>query len=393
MVKINFGTLCHKNQTGIWALLAFLGLFLALSVSLEARGSSKSDDTSLIGEAEADIFNETGYPIVKKPVTLTGIFSAHPLSVDMDDMPTVQRIKEKAGIELDIEQIPGSAYGEKINLLFASGNLPDIIFNSHPRNLMNYTELLRPVEGYIDNYMPNFRKVLQKRPRIRSLIRLADGNIYSLVMGVEHLLSQTPGNLFINKKWLDTLNLPVPQTTEEFYQTLKAFKTQDPNGNGKADEIPISLTGNGWWVWRELYTLAGSFTFPFDSRYLKVNPKGKLEFVPVAEAEGFQHFVEWWQKIYQEGLADIETYTQSEPILAAKAKEGIVGAFTAWFDENILGNEGIEDYILLKPLQEPGGKPPQWLRDSRQFSRVFLLPKSNPYPASTMRMMDLGYDP
>ena len=44
--------------------------------------------------------------------------------------------------------------------------------------------------------------------------------------------------------------------------------------------------------------------------------------MPVAEAEGFQRFAEYWQKIYREGLADIETYTQSEHILAAKAKEG-----------------------------------------------------------------------
>ena len=394
MVKTKeIGTLCHKKQTKLWALMALLGLFLALSFSLEARGSSNSDDTSLIGEAEADIFNETGYPIVKKPITLTGIFYIHPLAIEMDKMPTVQRIKEKTGMEFDIDQVSGDFYSEKISLLFASGDLPDIIFSYHPSGLMNYVEMLRPVEGYIDNYMPNFRKVLQKRPQLRSYLPLADGNIYNLVMGVEHAQYQTPGNLFINKKWLDALNLPVPRTTKEFYQALKAFKTQDPNGNGKADEIPISLTGNGWWVWRELYTLGGSFTFPFDSRYLKVNSKGKLEFVPVTEAEGFQRFAEYWQKIYREGLADIETYTQSEHILAAKAKEGIIGAFTAWFDENILGNQGVEDYVLLKPLQESGGKQPQWLREGRQFSRVFLLPKSNPYPASTMRLMDLGYDP
>ena len=52
----------------------------------------------------------------------------------------------------------------------------------------------------------------------------------------------TPTNLFmIYQPWLDALNLEMPETTEELYNVLVAFKTQDPNGNGEADEIPMSL--------------------------------------------------------------------------------------------------------------------------------------------------------
>ena len=67
------------KQTGhksLFLMGLFLGIFVLLSlrVSLEARGNSSetTDDTVLIGKAEADIFNETGYPIVKKPITLKG---------------------------------------------------------------------------------------------------------------------------------------------------------------------------------------------------------------------------------------------------------------------------------------------------------------------------------
>ncbi len=31
----------------------------------------------------------------------------------------------------------------------------------------------------------------------------------------------------------------MPQTLDEFYTVLKAFKENDPNGNGKQDEIPM----------------------------------------------------------------------------------------------------------------------------------------------------------
>ena len=46
----------------------------------------------------------------------------------------------------------------------------------------------------------------------------------------------------IRQDWLDKLRLKVPTNVDEWYTTLKAFKTRDPNGNGKADEIPFTAT-------------------------------------------------------------------------------------------------------------------------------------------------------
>ena len=44
---------------------------------------------------------------------------------------------------------------------------------------------------------------------------------------------------WIRTDWLDKLGLEVLQTVEEYEIVLRAFKTQDPNGNGEADEIPL----------------------------------------------------------------------------------------------------------------------------------------------------------
>lgn len=37
------------------------------------------------------------------------------------------------------------------------------------------------------------------------------------------------------------LGLPMPTTLDEMAATLVAFKIQDPNGNGEADEIPLAI--------------------------------------------------------------------------------------------------------------------------------------------------------
>lgn len=44
---------------------------------------------------------------------------------------------------------------------------------------------------------------------------------------------------FINQKWLDKLGLEMPTTIDELKTVLRAFRDQDPNGNGIADEIPM----------------------------------------------------------------------------------------------------------------------------------------------------------
>ena len=366
------------------AMLACLSMLLAACTPKD-----QSTETSLLGEAETDIFNETGYPIVKEPITLKTVYPKQASHGNLDQMPTLQLLQEVSGIKLDIEQIPGPGYDTKISLMFAGGELPDFIPSWGPNNLINYIELLRPLGRYIDSYMPNLRNIFAQRPDYRKGLQLSNGEIYQLLMVAENVNIQTPTNLFINNKWLNALGLAIPETTDEFYEVLKAFKEGDPNGNGKADEIPIASGGLGE------FSFTGSFLFPLQPyalNYLKVSPEGRIEFVLFTEAEGFQQFAEWWQKLYQERLVDIESYTQAGSVLSSKVKEGVIGVFGAWFDENMAGTEGVQDYTLLKPLRGPDGLE-QWPRMRLEAGSTFMLPKSNAYPASTMRLMDMGYEP
>ncbi len=74
----------------------------------------------------------------------------------------------------------------------------------------------------------------------KDLITAPDGNIYALPQVNECYHCMYQQRMWIYKPWLDKLGLKMPTTTDEFYEVLKAFKTKDPNGNGKADEIPLS---------------------------------------------------------------------------------------------------------------------------------------------------------
>ena len=118
-----------------------------------------------------------------------------------------------------------------------------------------------------------------------------------------------PTNVFmIYQPWLDALNLEMPETTEELYNVLVAFKTQDPNGNGEADEIPMSLLyGQGG-----LRLLANFFGLPLDSSVnnCDIDENGNVYFL--ANTENYKEYLKYFNRLYAEGLLDSETFTQNQ---------------------------------------------------------------------------------
>ena len=90
--------------------------------------------------------------------------------------------------------------------------------------------------------MPNYQHALEVYPAFRQMTTFPDGTIRSLAK-IQPCRPMTRNQPIINKVWLDKLGLAIPTTIQELKDVLIAFKTQDPNGNGIADEIPSPTTG------------------------------------------------------------------------------------------------------------------------------------------------------
>src|SRR5690625_1402929 len=102
---------------------------------------------------------------------------------DPNDKLIYQRLEEQTGVHIEWTNYTFDAFIENRNLALASGDLPDAIMYAAFSNydLLKYAEdgAIIPVEDLIDQYMPNFQKVLEKRPEYRDLITAPDGHIYS----------------------------------------------------------------------------------------------------------------------------------------------------------------------------------------------------------------------
>lgn len=164
---------------------------------------------------------------------------------DNNDMLPFQLMEEMTGCHVEWTHPAGSAAEEKFNLLIASGNLPDMIVYSWSGvagGAAMYAEddVIIPLASLIDKYMPNLTAYNEEHPDVKKQYMDDSGEIYYIPFirkDKELKVFQGPQ---IRQDWLEKLGLEMPKTPDELYEVLKAFKTRDPNGNGIADEIPMS---------------------------------------------------------------------------------------------------------------------------------------------------------
>jgi putative aldouronate transport system substrate-binding protein len=132
----------------------------------------------------------------------------------------------------------------KFNVLFATNSAPDLIleYDTGYRNQWYSQKLLMPLDDVIAKYSTTYKELMTQFPQLKKLGTKDDGKIYEI--GKVNPL--TAGHrIYIREDWLQKLNLQAPKTTEEFLNVAKAFATQDPDGNGKADTFGLNLSGNG----------------------------------------------------------------------------------------------------------------------------------------------------
>jgi putative aldouronate transport system substrate-binding protein len=146
----------------------------------------------------------------------------------------------------------------------------------------------------------------------------------------------------------------MPKTTDDMKKVLEAFKTKDPNGNGKQDEIPLSGTGdaNG-------SSLVPYFMNPFiyaDGKYyLNVNG-GKVD--SAANKPEWKEGLAYIKSLYDEKLIDTGAFSQNGEALwkignNEDAILGAAGAMHPYVFINVAENPNSKNIDPVPPLQGP----------------------------------------
>lgn len=251
---------------------------------------------------------------------------------------------------------------QAFNLTVASGKLPDIISLAYPERLedLGMQGGMIPLNDLIDKHAPNIKAFFEKYPRYKKDAVAADGNIYLIPGFYDWYRMKASQGLYIRKDWLNKLNLPVPNTMEEFYQTLKAFKEKDPNGNGIQDEVPY-FERTIEYAEKELVGLFGAHTgFYVDGNEVKYGPTQERF------KEAMREVIKW----YKEGLIDQEIFTRGFQARDYMLRNDLGGCTFDWFSSTTSYNtdpklkEKIKDFEFVA-IAPPLYKDKRYAPDGR----------------------------
>lgn len=371
-----------KKVTAVCLCLAMFGSLTACKSQTAAGGNG----TTPKGEEKvSENLNPEGLPILKEKETFRILVGQQSTEVAASAKECVQKAAEATNIEVEWIEVPTSSWDEKINILFASNELPDAIIGSI-KNISQYYKQLTPLDGYIDEYAPNVKEFFEKRPDYPPALQGVDGQIYGFPIGDESTHNIIDSSMWINSEWLKKTGLPMPKTTDEFKTVLEAFRDGDMNGNGDTtDEIPFTFTTA--WGWSStIENLFGSFGAPESDNHVFISPEDDKTIVFSPEQEGYYKCLAWLHELYEEGLLDKEVFVQSSDQYNSKnAGQDTIGVYMG-YGTGGLGND-LVDYDGIPQLTGPDGEQILTLNNVTK-GIGFSIPATCKNPAAMVRFYD-----
>jgi len=353
-----------KNLKSILALLLALVMVLSLAAcggnSAEDTKAPAADDTTAApaGDddttaAPADDTTAAGldwlnlggvYPIVDEGVEKT-LTLCLPISDDTidgyKDRWQYIMVNEVLNINLEVNAVPSSAWGEKLPLILADiENLPDLIMNTgfSTGQLIRYGAqegLIVDIAPYInEQYMPCLASMFADHPEYKTPWTTSDGNIWG-VGYISHI--SRPDEMqwhYINYQWMIDCGLDpakdLPTTLDEFTDLMRLFKEKKSAELGK-EIYPIAGKYTGWnSIYRYLLMATGFIgsnrtdSWPGGDICMR---NGKVT-LPVADREGWEGFIKTMKLWYDEGLVHPEYITGDSTALDALISAGETGYTT-----------------------------------------------------------------
>ncbi|WP_020617238.1 extracellular solute-binding protein [Paenibacillus daejeonensis] len=292
-------------------------------------------------------------------------------------------------IDMEFYPVPRSEETAKLNILMASANdVPDIVFTYDSGTFYRYASQggLTEVGELLDEYGPNLKAFLGEDALAYGQI---DGEQLA-IPGRRLVLGKYAS--YVRQDWLDKLGLPVPTTTEQLYDTLVAFKEQDPGETG-GRVIPLGMSVAP----AQLDSLLWSFVEPIsdEERITRTQKLGSSDY-PVL-LPGYKEGLRFLNKLYHEGLISKDfALDEDKKLLWQDVQNGLVGAYSEDAGELLFEYNGtyknlqanspgavmtpIDPYVNAEGLSAKPGYAPN--------AMFIMIPKSSKRAVEAIKYLD-----
>ncbi|MDR0759020.1 MAG: extracellular solute-binding protein [Treponema sp.] len=296
---------------------------------------------------------------------------------------------------IDVTFVAVSRWTEEPDIVarMAAQDAPDLCYTYSMDNVRSWGIQggVYDLASYVDTLLPDMKAMMGEDPGIpgQNLIWHSKDVDSGALYGISNKYVYTAShNTFIRKDWLDKLGLPLPKTTQEFYDTMVAFKN-NPAKLGVDRVVPFLITSDIRW---QVYNIFLSFMDPglsFQERWVNTVAERQVLVPGVKEAYRFLN------RMYNDGLIDRDFPLYADDTVPSNVmKSGIVGAFQHNWDQPFRQNLQIQTE-LEKNI--PGAKfvPVDCFTNSAGLTPkrgspaagglIIFVPKTSKNPEAAMR--------
>lgn len=333
------------------------------------------------------------FPLVEGDTSLNIIITGYE-NIKSEDVFVWNEYEKMTGVMTNWTTVTKDERAEKVYNALVNKQDIDLIMRCKisPRKLTQYGEsgliLDLAKDDMLEKNAPNCWAYLQSHPDALAAVTNPDGTIYSLPQvnsGAELRVSR---KIFVNKTWLEKVNMELPKTTEEFYQLLKAFKEQDANGNGDPnDEIPFSP-----FDWASVQdSLFGSFGLADRGCHNQVvdcdENTGKARLI--ATSDEYKSYLQYLNKLYSEGLLDKYVFTIKKDQWVTNIQNDKIGVFAST-NLATLPSDKMDNWVTIdEALEGPNGdKLFSAVRANLQSAGAAVIPSTCDNPELVLRWLD-----
>lgn len=387
--------------------LCIISLFLMMAMLIASCGAEKSEPETTTQVATAaetkEEIKETFEPLLKEKITLKILCQAG--ATLSNDMPVMQELERLTNVHLEIEILPAKTAEriERFTAAMAAREPFDIITIQDKNQIAKYGAegVLIPLNDLMKEHAPNMYEKLKDpvgdsmapyKANVLPEITAPDGNIYNIpLISPANAVGAVWG---IRKDWLDKLNLKMPETTDELYNVLKAFKENDTNGNGQQDEVPLGSTGSGTLVYNFLPIING---FGAHITLYRDDADDTIKYGPIESV--WKEGMAFLNKLYKEELLDPNWTTATAATYNAQLAGNQLGMMYGWPQSGLGGAtkelQKIDPsyrFVPMPPLKAPNGKR---YKDTSTSGWIVVprtaITATNKYPVETIKYLDFMY--
>ena len=370
-------------------------LISAATMMLTCISGCGNKTTSVGGNVDLEKLAESSYPLstdqkitwwAYRGGTVYGGYSTP------DEMPSMVEYEKATGVDVEWTFATPGQEVQQFNLLLASGDLPDIVsyywtYNDIPGGPDKAIQdgYFTSLNELIPKYAPAFNKYLEENPAAARDLTTDGGNYFyfpSYTTTETEAKDQISAGYMFRKDWLDELGLPVPETMDEWYTTLKAFKEQK---NATAPfSIPYTHLSRG---------IAGAWGIG-----LPTFKEGDVVKYGYAEP-AYKDFLLTMNKWYNEGLLDKSFASIDTKSVDAKIINGSTGATFGWAQSGLLkwtnaAREKDPNFELVGvsyPVKNKGESSTFALRDPMVYFAGCAISQQSNNKELAVKLLDYGF--